>query len=180
MLGGKVEEMHRLHLLRHAKSNRDEGVEDKERPLARRGRDASRRIGDSLPAGIGRVDLVLCSSSLRTRETAQLVLAKFKPKPKVLFEDVLYLAGAKALLRRLTQLEESVGSVLVIGHNPGLHELALALAAPDSPDYRSLASGKFPTGVRASFAIEGSWAALDKSRHRLTDYVTPKSLGAED
>ena len=172
--------MHRLHLLRHAKSNRDEGVEDKERPLARRGRDASRRIGETLQAGIGAVDLVLCSSSLRTRETAALVLAKFKPKPKILFEDGIYLAGPKALLRRLTELEESIGSVLVIGHNPGLHELAIALAAPGSPDYRALTGGKFPTGARASFDIEGSWASLDKSRHRLADYVTPKSLGEED
>jgi phosphohistidine phosphatase len=172
--------MHRLHLLRHAKSNRDEGVEDKERPLARRGRDASRRIGEALHSGIGQVDLVLCSSSLRTRETAELVLGKFKPKPKILFEDSIYLAGAKTLLRRLTQLDESAGSVLVIGHNPGLHELAVALAAPDSPSYRELASGKFPTGARASLLIQGSWASLDKSRHRLTDYVTPKSLGEED
>ena len=180
MLGGKVEEMHRLHLLRHAKSNRDEGVEDKERPLARRGRDSSRRIGETLPAGIGAVDLVLCSSSLRTRETAELVLAKLKPKPKILFEDSIYLAGVKALLRRLSQIDESVGSVLVIGHNPGLHELAIALAAPDSPDYRALAGGKFPTGARASFDIEGRWATLDKSRHRLIGYVTPKSLGEEN
>jgi phosphohistidine phosphatase len=172
--------MHRLHLLRHAKSNRDEGVEDKERPLARRGRDASRRIGETLPAGIGAIDLVLCSSSLRTRETAALVLAKFKPKPKILFEDGLYLAGPKALLRRLMQLEEGVGSVLVIGHNPGLHELAIALAASDSASHRDLAAGKFPTGARASFLIEVPWGSLDKSRHRLTDYVTPKSLGEED
>src|SRR3954466_7415418 len=92
--------MHRLHLLRHAKSSRDEGADDKERPLSRRGRDDSRRIGETLPAGIGEVDLVVCSSALRTRETAELVLAGFKPPPRTLYEDALYLAGAKALLRR--------------------------------------------------------------------------------
>jgi phosphohistidine phosphatase len=167
--------MHRLHLLRHAKSSRDEGIDDKERPLSRRGRDDSRRIGETLPAGIGKVDLVLCSSALRTRETAELVLAGFKPRPHILFEDAIYLAGAKALLRRLGQLGESEGSVLVIGHNPGLHELAILLAAPASPEHAALAGGKFPTGARASFAIEGSWAAIDRSRHKLTDYVTPKS-----
>lgn len=172
--------MHRLHLLRHAKSSRDEGVEDKERPLSRRGRDSSRRIGETLQAGVGRIDLVLCSSALRTRETAELALASFAPQPRILFEDGLYLAGVKALLRRLTQLDEGVGSVIVIGHNPGLHELAIALAAPDSPRRAALAGGKFPTGARASFAIDDSWAALDKSRHPLTDYVTPKSLGDED
>jgi phosphohistidine phosphatase len=167
--------MHRLHLLRHAKSSRDEGVEDKERPLSRRGRDASRHIGETLQKGIGPVDLVLCSSSLRTRETAELALAGFAPWPRILFEDRLYLADVKALLRRLTQLDEKAGSVLVIGHNPGLHELAITLAAPDSPRHPALASGKFPTGARASFAIDGTWAALDRSRHQLVDYVTPKS-----
>src|SRR5262249_6396535 len=172
--------MHRLHLLRHAKSNRDNGVEDKERPLAKRGREASRRIGETLQAGIGPMHPVLCSSALRTGETAELMLARFKQKPKILFEDTLYLAGPKAVLRRLERLDESVGSVLVIGHNPGLHELAIGLAAPDSPALAALAGGKFPTGARASFTIEGGWASIDKSRHRLTDYVTPKSLGEEE
>jgi phosphohistidine phosphatase len=167
--------MHRLHLLRHAKSSRDEGIDDKERPLSRRGRDDSRRIGETLPTGVGTVDLVLCSSALRTRETAELVLAAFKPPPRILYEDALYLAGAKVLLRRLAQLDESAGSVLVIAHNPGLHELAILLAAPDSPDHRALAGGKFPTGARASLSIDGSWSAIERSRHRLTAYVTPKS-----
>ncbi len=67
--------MHRLHLLRHAKSDRDQPVEDKERRLSRRGRETARRVGESLPAAIGQIDLVLCSSALRTRETAALVLA---------------------------------------------------------------------------------------------------------
>ena len=172
-----VAPMHRLHLLRHAKSDRDEALEDHERPLSRRGREAARRVGESLPSAIGALDLVLCSTSLRTRETAELVLARFAPAPPILYEDVLYLAGRAALLRRLSQLDESAGSVMLIGHNPGLHELALTLAASDSPRYRALASGKFPTTVRASFAIEQPWANITGSRHALTDYVTAKSLG---
>ena len=169
--------MHRLHLLRHAKSDRDEALEDHERPLSRRGRDAARRVGETLPSALGVLDLVLCSTSLRTKETAKLVLARFAPSPPVRFEKALYLAGRGALIRRLSQLDESAGAVMVIGHNPGLHELALALAAPDSPRYPALASGKFPTTARASFAIDGSWASIARSRHKLTDYVTAKSLG---
>ncbi len=168
--------MHRLHLLRHAKSGWDEAVEDHERKLSRRGREAARRVGDSLPSALGAIDLVLCSTSVRTRETAELVLAGIAPPPRILYEDALYLAGRAALMRRLRQLDESAGAVMVIGHNPGLHELALALASPDSPRYRALAAGKFPTTARASFAIEQRWADLDRSRHALTDYVTAKSL----
>ena len=74
--------MHLLHLLRHAKSDRDEGVEDHERSLSRRGREAARRVGESLPAALGAIDLVLCSTSVRTRETAALVLAHFAPPPR--------------------------------------------------------------------------------------------------
>jgi phosphohistidine phosphatase len=170
--------MHRLHLLRHAKSGWDEALEDHERPLSRRGRETARRVGESLPAALGAIDLVLCSTSVRTRETAELVLASFAAPPSIRFEDALYLAGRALLLRRLRRLDESAGAVLVIGHNPGLHELALALASADSPRYRALASGKFPTTARASFAIEQPWADLARSRHALADYVTAKSLEA--
>ncbi|MGE5269730.1 MAG: SixA phosphatase family protein [Thiohalocapsa sp.] len=169
--------MHRLHLLRHAKSDRDQPVEDKERRLSRRGREAARRVGESLPARVGPIDLVLCSSATRTRETAELVLAPYPAPPPVRYEDALYLASAAGLLRRLRQLDEAAGVVLVIGHNPGLHELAVALAAPHSAHYRALADGKFPTAARASFAIERAWAELDRGRHALIDYVTAKSLG---
>jgi len=168
--------MHRLHLLRHAKSSRDDGVEDQERRLSRRGRDDARAVGERLPNALDALDLVLCSSARRTRETAELVLASFAPRPRILFEDALYLAGPAALLKRLTELDEADGAVMIIGHNPGLHELALALALPGGPAYRSMAQGKFPTTVRASFAVEGSWANIGKSRHRLTDYLTVKSL----
>ena len=81
--------MHRLHLLRHAKSGRDEGLDDHERQLSRSGRDDARRVAESLPAALGRVDLVLCSTSLRTRETAALVLTAFVAAPRTLYEDAL-------------------------------------------------------------------------------------------
>jgi phosphohistidine phosphatase len=167
--------MHRLHLLRHAKSSWDESVEDHERALSRRGREAARRVGESLPAALGALDLVLCSTALRTRETAELALAGFSLR--VLHQDALYLAGCAALLRHLRGIDEGAGAVLVIGHNPGLHELALALASPDSPRYRALAAGKFPTTARASFAVESPWARLGQSPNALTDYVVAKSLG---
>ena len=172
--------MHRLHLLRHAKSSRDEAAEDRDRPLTRRGREAARLVGGTLPAALGKVDLVLCSSARRTAETAEPVLAGFAMPPRILFEDELYLAGPAALLRRLSRLDETDGAVLVIGHNPGLHELALRLAAPTSPGYRALAAGKFPTTARASFTIDCAWPALGRSRHPLVDYVTVKSLDDKD
>jgi phosphohistidine phosphatase len=171
--------MHRLHLLRHAKSSRDEGIADRERKLSRRGREDARRVGAHLPAAVGKLDLVLCSTAQRTRETAALALAEFRPGPRLQFEDWLYLAGRAALLKRLSLLDESDGAVLVIGHNPGLHELALVLAAPDSPDFAALSHGKFPTAARASLSIDGAWSTLGRARHALTDYITVRSLDAD-
>ena len=167
--------MHRLHLLRHAKTEREPSGDDASRRLTRRGREDARRIGKTLPGSIEAIDLVLCSSAERTRETATLVLAAYRPPPPVRYEDALYLAGAGRLLRRLRELDESIAAVLLIGHNPGLHELAAALASPTSPHYRDLAEGKFPTAARASFSIDGPWMSLDRGRHTLIAYATPKS-----
>lgn len=172
--------MHQLHLLRHAKSSWDDDAEDHERTLTKRGREAARLVGEALQKTIGELDLVLCSSALRTRETARLALAGFSPPPEVLYEDGLYLASAGKLLKRLSELDERVGSVMIIGHNPGLHELATSLAAPDSAGFSELANGKFPTGVRVRFIIGTNWAQIDSERHRLLDYVTVKSLGGKD
>jgi len=172
--------MHQLHLLRHAKSTWDDDIEARQRRLSRRGREAAQLVGETLPRAIGALDLVLCSTALRTRETADLVLAGFAPAPPIHYEDGLYLATQAALIQRLRQLDEACGAVMVIGHNPGLQELAVALAAPGSAGYRALAAGKFPTAVRASFAIASTWAALEAARHRLVDYVTVKSLGGKD
>ena len=168
--------MHLLHLLRHAKSSWKDDVEDRERPLNRRGREAARLVGRHLPATAGAIDLVLCSSAVRTRETLDLVLAGFAPRPRCVIEDGLYLADRDELVERLQQLAESQVNVLVIGHNPGLHELAVALAELDSPRVRALTSGKFPTAARISLCVATRWAALGGARHRLVDYVTAASL----
>ena len=172
--------MHQLHLLRHAKSSWDDDADDHQRPLSKRGREAARLIGEGLPKATGALDLVLCSSALRTRETAELALAGFSPAPRILYEDGLYLATQAALMHRLRELDERSDAVMVIGHNPGLHELAITLAAPGSAGFSTLANGKFPTGVRVRFVIGTSWAEIDSTRHRLVDYVTVRSLGGED
>ena len=172
--------MHRLHLLRHAKSSWDSDLEDAQRPLAKRGRQAARLIGETLPKAIGALDLVLCSTALRARETAELALADFAPASKILYEDALYLATPATLIRRLRRLDEAYGSVMVVGHNPGLHELALVLAEPGGPGHAALAGGKFPTGVRVSFAVDGAWGGIDGKRHRILDYVAVKSLGGTE
>jgi phosphohistidine phosphatase len=168
--------MHTLHLLRHAKSGRKEDVDDHARGLSRRGREAAGRVGKYLPDALGRLDLVLASSALRTRQTLDLVLAGFAARPRCLIEDELYLASADRLLARLRRLAEAERAVLVIGHNPGLHELALALAATDKPASRPLVSGKFPTAARVSLQLAAPWSELGRTPLAIIDYVTVGSL----
>ena len=173
-------EMNMLHLLRHAKSSTKEDVDDYERPLSRRGRKTARRIGRNLSAKLRAIDLVLCSSACRTRETLDLVLDEFSPATRTSIEDGLYLASREKLTARLGRLDARDVNVLLIGHNPGLHELAVALADKNSPGFQALASGKFPTAARVSFRVPADWSVLGSSRHELIGYVTPESLTDEE
>jgi phosphohistidine phosphatase len=175
---GRNLNMNILHLLRHAKSSAKTGIEDHERPLSRRGREAACRVGRNLSETRGTFDVVLCSSARRTCETLDLVLTEFSSRPRCMIEDGLYLAGRERLIERLRRLDTRDASVLLIGHNPGLHELALALADERSPDFGELASGKFPTAAYAGFDVTADWSTLGYSRYRLIGYVTPKSLSA--
>ncbi|MBV8131169.1 MAG: histidine phosphatase family protein [Alphaproteobacteria bacterium] len=168
--------MHKLHLLRHAKSSWKKEVEDHQRRLNRRGREAARQVGRHFPATAGALDLVLCSSALRARETMDLFLAGLTIRPRSKVEDELYAASQEQLMGRLRQLPEDDINVLLIGHNPGLHELAVTLADSSSPCFPELASGKFPTAARATFRVGDSWSRLGRSRYQLVDYVTAESL----
>jgi phosphohistidine phosphatase len=171
--------MHQLHLLRHAKSSWDDDADDHERPLNKRGREAARLIGANLPQAIDAPDLVLCSTALRTRETAKLALGGFRKAPRFLFEDGIYLASASKLLQRLRELEESTGSVMVIGHNPGLHDAAEFLIAAGDVTLREGLREKFPTGALAviDFAVD-AWNRIHDHSGRLDRYVTPRSIAA--
>jgi phosphohistidine phosphatase len=160
-----------LHLLRHAKSSWDDpGLADHERPLAPRGRRDCKKLAKHLRRHEVRPDLVLCSSSQRTRDTLELIRSALGDAA-IEIEDGLYAAGSERLLARLRELPESAGSVLLIGHNPGLQDLALELA----PGTTRLAE-KFPTGALASFALDGPWSRVGDATTELLELVAPREL----
>lgn len=163
-----------LYILRHAKAVPEDAEGDAERPLAKRGRKAAGAIGEYLAGLVPPPRLVLCSTALRTRETLEQVLPALRPAPKVAYEDRLYLASAGRLLERLRELPDATDSVLLIGHNPGLHQLALTLA----DDRAGLAEG-FPTAALAVLRLDGAWETLRPHGAKLIDYQTPKSLNRE-
>jgi phosphohistidine phosphatase len=169
--------MHQLLLLRHAKSSWDDPrTDDRERPLAARGRQAAAALRQvMLDAGLA-PDLVLVSTARRTRETAE-ALEPWAETPLIELLDELYLAERDELLRILNGVAITVRSVLVVGHNPGLHALALTLAGSQAEnqadeDMRRLARG-FPTGALAEFAVATSWAKLAPGGGRLQRFLVP-------
>jgi phosphohistidine phosphatase len=171
--------MKSLHLLRHAKSSwADPGADDHVRPLNKRGRRAAELIAAHVAALAEPPGLILASDAARTRETLQ-PIAEALPRPaRVLIERELYLAPCERLLARLRRIEEEAASVLVIAHNPGLHELALRLAAAQPRAAQRI--GKFPTAALASFGVSGPWRELGPGDALLRDYVTPGDLSPAD
>ena len=162
--------MRQLHLLRHAKSSWDDpDLADHDRPLAPRGEKAARRIAEHLRAEGIAPELVLCSTALRARETLAALLPVLAGDADIRLEEGLYGAGVDAVLGRLREVDESVGSVLVVGHNPTLHELALALTG------RSDALERFPTGALASVTFTTAWAELAEDGGELAGLFFPRA-----
>lgn len=164
----------RLFLLRHAKSSWDDpSLADHDRPLAPRGRRASALIAEHLRRSRIRPALVLCSSAKRTRETLEGVRDALGPVD-VLFEDGLYGTSSEHLLRRLREVPDEVESVMLVGHQPAIQELALHLAAAGSELERLRA--KFPTAALATLTFAGAWSELGTDGAELVAYVQPKQL----
>jgi phosphohistidine phosphatase len=164
-----------LYLLRHAKSSWDDPtLADHDRPLAPRGRrDAKRVAGHLRDLGV-EPGLVLCSSSARTRETLEFLLPVIGGST-VLYEDGLYGASRDELLARVRSVPDEVESLMLIGHNPEMEDLALGLAS--SGDELGRVREKFPTAALATLTFATSWSRLVPGDAVLESYVVPKQLG---
>ena len=167
--------MKHLLLLRHAKSSWEEPeLADHERPLAPRGRRAAKLIAEHLRWESVAPALVLCSSARRTRETLEGIASALGERVAVQIECELYAASEQRLLERVRAVEEGVESVLLIGHNPGVEQLALRLAG--GGDKLASVRRKYPTGALATLEFGGRWRELGPGSAELTDFVTPKQL----
>lgn len=167
----------RLILLRHAKSAWPDGVADEERPLAERGRVAAALIGDYLKSERLTPDLALVSTARRTQETWALVRERLSRRPERRDVAELYAASAGEILRVLQAADPAFGTVLVLGHNPGMQELALALTGEGDAESRQRMAEKYPTAGLAviDFPVAG-WADVAPGGGRLERFVTPRSL----
>ena len=164
--------MHQLLLLRHAKSSWDDAkLPDRDRPLSKRGRRAAAVMRKAV-FDLGLTpDVVLVSPSLRTQETLA-ALEPWDDTPLVETVEALYLATAEQLLAVLRGVNETVRSVMLIAHNPGMHELAVSLTGGS---HDRLNAG-FPTAALAEFGVATQWQQLDAAGTRLVRFLTPRDL----
>lgn len=170
--------MRRLMLLRHAKSDRSQnGQRDHDRDLAARGRAAAPQIGAYLAERALVPDCVLVSTARRTRETWKLVAAALPGTPKARFDERIYEADPADILDAIRETPASCQCLLVIGHNPGLQELALLLAKDGNQNDLDSLAEKFPTAGLAVIDVPvDDWADLRSHTGRLDSFITPRTL----
>ena len=174
--------MHQLLLLRHAKSSwNDAAMSDRDRPINPRGRRAVAAMRRAMrDLGLA-PDLILVSSARRTIETME-ALEPWDDTPLIEPMDDLYLAPGERLLTVLREVAETVRTVLLIGHNPGMHELAVTLAGRGVSAGKSLENLEegFPTTALAEFSLAGPWSRLDAGGGQLRRFLTPRMLNETD
>jgi phosphohistidine phosphatase len=170
--------MKHLAILRHAKSSWDDPtLDDFSRPLNERGWKAARRLGRELNQRGIRFDLVLSSTSARTRETIDGVQEEFDFGAPIKFDPRLYLASEQLLLERVRALDETVEGPLIVGHNPGVEQLITGLTCDDRNGLRERVAGKFPTGALAIIKLPAKrWAEVEPASGEIVELVLPKKL----
>jgi phosphohistidine phosphatase len=162
-------------LLRHAKSDWPD-VPDRDRPLAKRGQRDAPVVGRWLHDQGYLPEIVICSAAARTRETWDLVAPELGGSPSVTFEPRAYAAGALTLLYLVRELPAGCHAALLIGHNPGVSELASTMIEAAGDGTPGAPGLRFPTAAVAVLEFSGDWAGLSRARARLIAYTTPADL----
>jgi phosphohistidine phosphatase len=166
----------RLVLLRHAKSDWPDDVPDHERPLAKRGRRDAPAVGRWLGQSGYAPDGVICSTAVRARETWELAADGLRAAapdavPPVSYEPRVYEATVLGLLMLVRELPPEWRTTLLIGHNPGLAELTVGLAAPSSDP-----PAAFPTAAVAVLGVPGPWADTAPGEAGLLAFAIPADM----
>jgi len=169
--------MRRLLLLRHAKTERPEpGKRDRDRKLTARGYSDAPVMGAYMAHHRLVPDLALVSPVARAEETWALVAAAFKKAPRMVQDPRIYNASTETLSELISETKDAP-TLLVVGHNPGLHDLAVQLIASGDVEARERVNEKLPTSglVVIEFAFD-DWSRLHRSSGRLERFVSPRLI----
>ena len=169
ILIGSLGLMRTLYLLRHAKSSwKDQSLGDFDRALKKRGRKAAEAIGRFIRSENLSLPLVISSPALRARETTEIVLSSAGLKPEVHYDERIYEADLRRLLRVIAEIEDEKDAALLVGHNPGLEELLQFLTGQ---------SRRMATAALAKITMERhKWSRVGEGKASLDWLVTPKDL----
>lgn len=164
--------MKELLLIRHAKSDWDHpGLSDHDRPLNGRGLNDAPRVAAALKQRGIKPDAIHASTAVRAASTAVLLAEAMEfPKEDIVYHPELYLAPPRTILRVIQQLDEAASTVLIFGHNPGMHETVDLLSGDSGAD-------AFPTlaVARFEFPVE-FWGEIDSGSGLLVELLTPRNL----
>ncbi len=174
--------MKRLLLLRHAKAvPAESGIEDHERALLARGRQDAPKIGRHIRNNGFEPEFIASSTARRTVETVELVTDELSGTRRIDYLEALYLAEPELILSIVRLAPDKVESMMVVGHNPGLEQLATLLAREPvkrkERDRFDRIEEKFPTGALAVLDFDGTrWRDVAPGQGALTDFVRPRDL----
>ncbi len=169
--------MRRLLLLRHAKAAPLSNGDDFDRELTERGRGDARKIGAWIASSGPQPNYALYSGSARTRETFELVASELRDRPTAFEQNALYDATRALILGLLRELPAKAETCLVVGHNPGMGDVANLLTGAGDEIARLQMASKYPTGALAVLAFDDlDWSGLTPRTGRLEHFVTPADL----
>lgn len=167
--------MKRIYLLRHAKASWElAGQLDYERGLTERGHADCELMAATIAERRIAPELILCSGARRARETLAGVASALPKRSQILYEDAIYRASALDLLRVLSATPAAIESVMLVGHNPSIHDLAVEIAA-EGRELDAMA-GKFPTAALAELQFESEWHELAADSCELVAFIRPKQI----
>ncbi len=168
----------RLFLLRHAKSNwKDPSLDDFDRPLNKRGREAAPAMGQMMTDQGWEPGLILCSAAKRTQQTLDRILAKLESTPELDVSEGLYLASASHILKQVQASPDTHNSLMVIGHNPGIEILANDLSAYGDVDVLNRLYQKYPTAALSVIDFDvDKWRKIGAHKGKLEAFIRPRHI----
>jgi phosphohistidine phosphatase len=166
-----MDQARRLVLIRHAKAA--EGQVDRERPLAKRGMREAPEIGRWLAERQLVPDRVVVSPALRARQTWQRAATGLAGAPEPVQDERIYDNSREDLLAVVRDTPETVQTLAIVGHNPGMQEFAISFDdGTGSEDARRDVTGKYPTGGLAVYTVDDSWSRAEAGT--LTAFAAPR------
>jgi phosphohistidine phosphatase len=173
--------MKQLAILRHAKSDwGNPGQTDFERPLNKRGRKAAKKIGRELKSRGLTFDQIVSSPATRAKETVERFEVGFESLPEVRLEPRLYMCSTGTLIEVINSLPEDAERVMIVGHNPGFHDIVLRMTKADGEGFRDKVGANYPTGAFAliDFPVD-SWAKVEPASGEIRQVIFPRELAKD-